>query len=132
MTDSVTCGQGLAMHAALPERMAELIALLAATLEAHLPTIDTGDDAGQLEQRAYTSLAAQYRDIAHRLGNAAAEMRSYHDLPMAQHHDAVLLRADTFQPFRDYVNVERDLLELLRTELQRDEQLVDAVDRMST
>jgi hypothetical protein len=120
------------MHAALPESMAELIILLAATLEAHVPAVDPGDDAGQLELRAYTSLAAQYRTIAQQLGTAAAEMRSYQDLPMAQHHDEVLLRAETFQPFRAYVDAERRQLELLRTELQRDEQFVDAVDRMST
>ena len=59
-------------------------------------------------------------------------MRGYVDLPMANHHDDVLLRPATFQPFRNYVDVERALLELLRQELERDEQLVAAVDRMST
>ena len=132
MSDVGTCGQGLAMHSALPERIAELIAQLAATLEAHLPSIDASDDAGNQEGRAYSSLARQYREIAYQLARAATEMRGYVDLPMANHHDDVLLRSETFQPFRNYVDVERALLELLRQELERDEQLVAAVDRMST
>ena len=132
MSDAGTCGQGLAMHSALPERIAELIASLAETLEAHVPSIDGSDDAGRQEALAYTSLAKQYREIAYQLARAATEMRGYVDLPMANHHDDVLLRAETFQPFRNYVDVERALLELLRQELERDEQLVAAVDRMST
>jgi hypothetical protein len=120
------------MHSALPERIAQLLDHLAATLDAHLPSIDNADPAGQQEERAYRSLAAQYHDIADRLSRAADEMRGYADLPMARHHDDVLLRPETFRPFRNYVDVERTLLELLRAELERDEQLVAAVDRMST
>jgi len=49
MGNTTTCGQGLAEHAVLPARMAELIGALAENLERHQKTLDPGDDNARRE-----------------------------------------------------------------------------------
>src|SRR4051794_35990161 len=64
MTNGPTCGQGLAEHSALPGKLGEVVAALAANLHEHLPALDAEDDAARAEQRAYESLISKFRSIA--------------------------------------------------------------------
>lgn len=46
------CGEGLAHHAALPARLAELRSAVAENLEAHLTALDPNDSQSQPEHQA--------------------------------------------------------------------------------
>jgi len=115
--DEPTCGQGLAHHSALPAKAGELIDGLAATLEAHVATIDTGDDAGRAERDVYVALAERHRRIAAELRAAAEEMARQADLPMAGHDQAALVGPPAVEAFSGFAAAEQELLDLLRDQV---------------
>ena len=122
-----TCGRGLADHSMVPAKIAELLASLTENLEAHIPSIDVEDPNGRAERDAYEKLAADYRAVASGLRAAARQMAGYRDLPMARHHEAEASARGVLASFRRYVEVERQLVELLRDAVSRDQHLLDAV-----
>jgi hypothetical protein len=119
--DEMTCGKGLALHAELPTRFAELLMALADNLELHLPTLDMVDPSAQREHAAYLHLATQYRDIGRRLQTTAREMDEYRDLPMGRHYEGALLGSQMINAFEDFVDIERELRSCLRQAVERDE-----------
>ncbi|HEY8477221.1 MAG TPA: hypothetical protein VIN09_10195 [Chloroflexota bacterium] len=118
-----TCGQGLAAHAVVPAKLAELMAALAEVLERHTKALDLTDPDADGELRAYTGLARDHRDIAARLAGLAQQMTSYRDLPMPR-HDMVALTdpGGQMEAFQRYVAVEREFLALLQAKLKEEEQ----------
>ena len=120
MTDGPTCGQGLAEHSALPRKLGEVVAALAANLHEHLPALDGEDDAARAEQRAYESLISKFRAIAADLDTAAAEMAGYRDLPMGRHDPQAMSRPEVGEAFARFVRTEEELAALLADGLERD------------
>jgi hypothetical protein len=124
--DPSTCGEGLAANAALPARLAELMAAQAEVLERHTKALDPADANARKELDAYDKLERAHRSVASQLTRLAEEMASYHDLPPAP-HDMRVMRDPKGQQeaFRRFVAVERELLALLRAKLEAEEQLLE-------
>lgn len=119
-----TCGKGLAANARIPARIAEFLKSLAENLEAHLPTIDTGDPAGEAERAAYVRLSGEYHAVAAQLARTAQRMREYRDLLPARHHEQALSDPRLLEVFRRFVEIETDLADLLAASAEEDRQLL--------
>ena len=114
-----TCGEGLAANAALPAKLAELVAAQAEVLERHTRALDPTDAAAQKELDAYTKLERAHRDVAGDLADLAEEMASYRELPMGRHDMTVMSDPKgQMEAFRRFIAVERELLALLQTKLE--------------
>ncbi len=119
-----SCGKGLAEHAAIPAKLAELIAALAENLELHMPALVLADPAARAEHDAYRELADEYRAIGARLAAAAHRMTRYRDLPSAEHDPKLMADPRLRDAFARYVALERDLFTLLETAVERDDRLL--------
>jgi len=119
-----TCGKGLAEHAKVPAKIADLLAALAENLRAHLPTIDTSARAGRTERDAYAHLSREYEAVAAHLAGTAERMRSYRDLPAAPHHEEALADHGPMAAFERFVTLEHELAELLAASAEHDRQLL--------
>ena len=124
MRNERTCGRGLAEHAVVPAKAAEVIAALALNLEAHLKTLDLSDPSSRREHDAYRTLAAEYAEIASRLAATAQRMAGYRDLPMGRHDAATLASPSLFRTFEELVALERELLDRLGKRFKRDRDLL--------
>src|SRR5687768_11349934 len=89
--NEVTCGQGLAANAAMPETVRALMAAMADLLENHARSLDAADPNGRQERDAYARLFRELRSIASNLQALSAAMGSYRDLPAAPHDVSVLV-----------------------------------------
>jgi len=107
-----------------PARFGELLAAMAQNLEVHLITLDPADQTTQLERNAYLRLARESRRVADELRALAAEMASYRDLPMGRHDPAALSSPSVVEAFASFVKLERELLALLETSVERGEQML--------
>jgi hypothetical protein len=127
-----SCGTGLAEHAVIPARLGRWTAAFADVLEAHTAALDPEDPLAKTEVEAYLRLANRFRELASELDATAAEMRDDRSLPPAEHDRDVLAGEQAREAFRSYVERERELHALLRSELARDEkvlrQLITASD----
>jgi hypothetical protein len=124
---SRTCGQGLEEHSALPAKMGELIASLAANLEIHKKALDLADENSRRERDAYTSLATRFAEIARSLGRVAAEMAGYRDLPMGRHDPKAMAGRAAVEAFEEFVRVEAELLALVLERLEKDRAMLAAM-----
>jgi hypothetical protein len=124
MEELPTCGKGLAQRSEIPVKLGTLIASLADNLDAHLPTIDVGNEAGRFERDAYASLINGFREIAERMAAISSEMAGYRHLPMAPHHDAALFKPRITDSFNRYVTLEGELANQLLESHARDLQLL--------
>jgi hypothetical protein len=123
--DQPTCGKGVAANADLPAKLAELMAARADVLERHTKALDPTDPASREEADAYTHLARAHRDVAGTLDGLARQMSAYRDLPMGRHDEGVMADPDgQIRAFRRFVDVERGLLELLRTKLEEEQRML--------
>ena len=113
MEPQPTCGQGLAHHAALPARLAEVFDAIAENLETHLTSLDPAEKHSRPELDAYVALATEHREIESRLRALAVQMEGYRDLPMAAHDMAVMTSPRTAEAFERLVQQEEALAELL-------------------
>ena len=120
-----TCGKGLAAGADLPDQFGRLLAARAEVLERHTRALDGNSPNGRREQEAYWDLVRRHRAIAADLATLAAQMRSYRDLPMADHDVQVMMAPDgQMAAFREFVDLERELAASLTAQLQDDEQML--------
>ena len=126
MDDQPTCGKGLAEHAALPAKLAELEDALAENLETHQKTLDLSDGNSRQELDAYVSVAREHRSIAAQLRETARHMAGYRDLPMGRHDERSLADPKVFEAFEKFVKVEEELLALLQAAVERDRQMLAA------
>lgn len=119
-----TCGSGLAEHAAIPAKIAEFLRALGENLDAHIPTIDTGDANGRQEHEAYVDLSTQYATIAARLSDTAERMRGYRDLPAARHHEEALADPRLIEAFETLVALESELAAIVGESAENDARLL--------
>jgi hypothetical protein len=117
-----SCGAGLAQHATIPAKIAPLFAALADTLEAHRAMIVQGSPEARLEDDAYRTLAASYRELAAQVEQAAEQMAGYRSLPPCPHDEKAF--AGQLQAFQRFVKAQSELLELLRPATERDEAML--------
>ena len=118
-----TCGEGLAAHAAIPLKLAELIASLAQNLELHATSL-LEDEAARVEHAAYVSLESRARDVAVALRSLGDQMAGSRDLPMGGHDVARLSAPPAVQAFEEYARITRDLLALLQESDARNQQML--------
>jgi hypothetical protein len=109
-----TCGEGLAHHAALPARLADLLSAVAENLEAHLTALDPNDPQSKPEHQAYVSLSGEHRAIESRLRALAGRMAASATLPMANHDEAALASPRLREAFARLVAEERATVDLLQ------------------
>jgi hypothetical protein len=126
MTDP-TCGQGLAEHSVLPDKLSDLMSAMAETLEVHRTALDLEDEATRPEDAAYRDVAEEQREAAARLRAIAGAMAGHIDLPMGRHKLDVLTSPDAVGAFERFVATERDLLGLLQQALVRHEAMLGAM-----
>lgn len=126
--DPGSCGQGLAEHAAIPAKLAELLDSLAENLEAHLPSLDLGDPNARAERDAYVRLAQQHRQIAAQLQATAREMAGYRTLPMGRHDPQTVAAPQVIKAFERYVRIEKELGDLFRSSVEQDEDMLAGMD----
>ncbi|HEX9607112.1 MAG TPA: hypothetical protein VF962_07780 [Gemmatimonadaceae bacterium] len=124
MSEQQTCGKGLAERAALPAKLAELTAAMAAVLAFHQRSLELTDDHGRKELHAYVRLEEEYRLISSLLQSTAARMAGYRDLPMARHDIRILASAENAETFAAFVRVEREALDLLSKSIEGDERML--------
>ena len=118
--DTPTCGKGLAEHAAVPAKLAELTGALGQVLELHMRALDLGDPASREEYAAYEELSGVYRGIAAELSAVARRMAGYRHLPMGRHDMAAMTAAENVAAFGEYVRAEMELAEVLEKRLRQD------------
>lgn len=127
MDDSgeATCGHGLAAGADLPQRLGVLLAARAEVLARHTRALDGNDPDGRRELEAYVELARRHRAVAADLLALATEMRAYRDLPPARHDLGVMTApAGQTAAFREFVDLERELVAYLTEQLTADERML--------
>lgn len=112
MNEEWTCGKGLAQNASMPAMLADLLAAMADTLDAHRPALDLANSAGQAEDTAYAMLVREFRDISGRLKATAERMAGYHDLAAASHDEQAMADPARMAPYRRFVEIERELVAL--------------------
>jgi uncharacterized protein YndB with AHSA1/START domain len=118
-----SCGAGLAQHAVIPAKIAPMFAALADTLEAHRAMIVLGGPEARLEDDAYRTLAASYRELAARVGSVAEQMASHRGLPPCP-HDERAFGAAQLEAFQRFVKAQSELLELLQIAAEHDESML--------
>jgi hypothetical protein len=119
-----TCGEGLAEHATLPGKVAELFKTMAENLDLHQTTLDLNDPAARREHEAYGELARQYREVVSGLEAAAARMASARHLPMGKHNPDALANPALVEVFERFVRLEGELAGLLDHDLERDRHML--------
>ena len=118
-----SCGEGLAYHSAVPAKLSDLMASLAANLEQHAGAL-LDDAAARTEHIAYTNLVARAKDVAVALRSLGDQMSAYRDLPMGGHDVAKLSSPGAVRAFEHYVGVTRELIALLQTNNAGNEQML--------
>jgi hypothetical protein len=120
MAGQPTCGQGLAARSALQAKLGELAASLADNLEVHTRSLDRSDENARTELAVYQRLVQANQAIAGQLGTVGEEMAGYRDLPMGKHDLEAMSSTSVVTAFERYVNVEHELLALLRERVEDD------------
>ena len=125
MDQQPTCGQGLAEHAELPAKVADVFGAVAENLEMHLIALDATDKRSRPEFDAYVALATQHRELESRLRALAQQMESYRDVPMAEHDMSVMTSPQTAQAFERLIAHEDALAAALEKRVGRYRQMLD-------
>jgi hypothetical protein len=124
MTEVATCGEGLAEHSLLPQKLGELTASVAAVLELHMKALDLKDGNSRTEYEAYQKLAHDHRQVANQLLALARQMAGYRQLPMGKHDPEAMSSANVSMTFGEFVRLEEELLALLQSRLPDDRQML--------
>jgi hypothetical protein len=128
MDQQPTCGQGLADHAALPAKLADVLAAVAANLEIHLSALDAKDKQSRPEFDAYVELSTEHRELESRLRALAVRMEGYRDLPMAAHDISIMTSPPAVHAFEDLVRHEEELAVLLQDRAAQHRDMLNAQD----
>jgi hypothetical protein len=127
MEEQPTCGKGLASHAVLPARLAELVASQTENLEVHMRALDLEDQNARKEHEAYKRLATGHREIAAQLHAVADEMAGYRDLPMGRHDAKAMSDPAVLEAFEKFVAIKQELLALLQEMAEQDQRMLVAM-----
>jgi uncharacterized protein YfiM (DUF2279 family) len=131
VAEQQTCGKGLAQHAVLPERIAELIAALAENLEVHMEALDLSDEEARIEHEAYSRLAAQHRQIAAQLEAVGQEMADQEELSMGRHDEAVMTSQRALDSLERFVGAQSELLHVLEQGVAREREMLSQMREAS-
>jgi hypothetical protein len=131
MTDDSnhTCGKGVFANAAVPERVAALLQAMAVIYKNHIRSLDPADADGKLEIDAYGRLMRDYHAAAAKISALADVMRSYRDLPMADHDMAALKDAASIDAMEKLVLAQESLTALLRDRSAQYREMLDAMKK---
>ncbi len=127
MNEETSCGKGLADHAALPAKIAELVDAVAANLELHTSALDLRDPNARPEHDAYALLATQHRNVAAQLQALARQMSGYRDLPRGRHDEQAMTSPTFFQAFEAFVQREQELHALLEHKMHQHREMLAAM-----
>jgi hypothetical protein len=124
MANPQTCGQGLAEHSPLPDKLSELMAATARILERHMTALDLRDESSKREYDAYLDLVTKHRNAAAQLQQIASKMAGYRDLPMGRHDPQAMASPEVIATFQQFVGLEQELMELLQARLEEDRHML--------
>ena len=124
MDDEQTCGRGLAEHAVLPERLAEVVEAMADNLRVHMGALELDDEPARQEHAVYLRLAEEQRQAAGRLRAIAGEMAAALDLPMGRHDTQTLTSPEVADAFRHFVEAKQALLATLERMAEQDRRML--------
>jgi hypothetical protein len=124
MDEQQTCGRGLAEHAALPARLADVTNAMADNLQVHMQALELDDEAARQEHAVYLRLAEEYRQLAARLRAVAGEMAAARDLPMGRHDQQTLTSPEVGEAFQRFVKAKHELLVLLQQMVEQDQRML--------
>ena len=119
MEQETTCGQGLAHHAALPAKLADVFDAIAGNLEMHVTALYPKAKASRPEFDAYVALATEYRELESRLRALAVQMEGYRDLPMAVHDMSIMTSPRTAQALERLAGQEESLAAVLSEHVEQ-------------
>jgi hypothetical protein len=120
-----TCGEGLALNAVVPERIAALLNAMADVLQGHTRSLDAGNANARLERETYERLVRDQRAIASSLSALVEAMRS-RDLPPAPHDERALSDQRSIDVFRAFIGAEEDMLALLQENVREHRAMLSA------
>ena len=132
MDEQQTCGQGLAEHAELPARLAEVVEAMADNLRVHMQALELDDEPAREEHAVYLRLAEEQRQVAGRLRAVAGEMAAARDLPMGRHDTQTLASPEVADAFRHFVKAKQELAATLQRLADLDQRLLAAMDGPGT
>ena len=124
MVEQPTCGQGLAAHAALPARLAEVTEAIASNLQMHMQALELDDEPARQEHAVYLRLAEEQRQAAARLRAVANEMAAARDLPMGRHDAQTMSSPEVGDAFQHLVTAKQELLALLQGMVEQDRRML--------
>jgi hypothetical protein len=124
MDEQQTCGRGLAEHAALPARLAEVTEAMASNLQVHMAALELDDEPARQEHAVYLRLAEEQRQAAARLRAVASEMAGARDLPMGRHDTPTMTSPEVGDAFQRFVTAKQDLLDLLQGMVEQDRRML--------
>lgn len=124
MVEQPTCGQGLAEHAALPARLAEVTEAIASNLQMHMQALELDDEPARQEHAVYLRLAEEQRQAAARLRAVANEMAAARDLPMGRHDAQTMSSPEVADAFRRFVEARQELLSVLQRMAEQDQRML--------
>jgi hypothetical protein len=124
MVEQPTCGQGLAEHAALPARLAEVTEAIASNLQMHMQALELDDEPARQEHAVYLRLAEEQRQAAARLRAVANEMAAARDLPMGRHDAQTMSSPEVGDAFQHLVTAKQELLALLQGMVEQDRRML--------
>jgi hypothetical protein len=124
MVEQPTCGQGLAEHAALPARLAEVTEAIASNLQMHMQALELDDEPARQEHAVYLRLAEEQRQAAARLRAVANEMAAARDLPMGRHDAQTMSSPEVGDAFQHLVTAKQELLALLQGMAEQDRRML--------
>jgi hypothetical protein len=119
-----TCGRGLAEHAALPARLADVTEAMADNLQVHMTALELDDEPARQEHAVYLRLAEEQRQAAARLRSVAGEMAAARDLPMGRHDAQALASPEVGDAFQRFVKAKQELLVLLERMVEQDRRML--------
>jgi hypothetical protein len=128
MAEERTCGLGLAEHAALPAKLAEVTEAMADNLQLHLTALALEDEAARAEHGLYLQLVEEQRQAAARLRLVGEEMAAARDLPMGRHDEQALASPAVAEAFRRFVQTRQELMEVVQASLELDRPLLAELD----
>lgn len=124
MDEQQTCGRGLAEHAALPARLAEVTEAMASNLQVHMQALELDDEPAREEHAVYLRLAEEQRQAAARLRAVANEMAGARDLPMGRHDTQTMASPEVGDAFQRFVRAKQELLDLLQGMVEQDRRML--------
>jgi hypothetical protein len=128
MSELLTCGAGMAERAALPSKLGELMRALADVLAVHERALDGRDASAEKELVAYVRVEEAIREAVTQLESAATQLRACRNLPPAPHDMSIVGGAAAAGAFKSFVDVEEETIELLRTSLDQDRNLLQMMN----